>query len=74
MYQTLSEQWRSNDQDGHIEPQHDKINKVTCAPREDSDQHSDQSSICTLWVAKDPSFFHAVSEDSDQTGWMPMLI
>ena len=35
---------------------------------------SDQSSLCTLWVAKDPSFLHADSKDSDQTGRMPRLI
>ena len=35
---------------------------------------SDQSSICAQWVAKDPRFLHADSEDSDQTGWMPRLI
>ena len=29
---------------------------------------SDQSSLCTQWAAKDPSFLHANSEDSDQTG------
>ena len=34
----------------------------------------DQSSLCTQWVAKDPSFLHADSEDSDQTGRMPRLI
>ena len=33
-----------------------------------------ESSLCTQWVAKDPSFLHADSEDSDQTGWMPRLI
>ena len=32
-----------------------------------------ESSLCTQWVAKDPSFPHADSEDSDQTGWMPRL-
>ena len=26
------------------------------------------------WVAKDPSFLHVDSEDSDQTGRMPRLI
>ena len=31
---------------------------------------SDQSLRCVLWVAKDPSFLHADSEDSDQTGRM----
>ena len=35
---------------------------------------SDQSSLCTQWVAKDPSFLHADSENSDQTGRMPRLI
>ena len=32
-----------------------------------------ESSLCAQWVAKDPSFLHADSEDSDQTGWMPRL-
>ena len=35
---------------------------------------SDQPSLCAQWVAKDPSFLHADSKDSDQSGWMPMLI
>ena len=35
---------------------------------------SDQSSLCTQWVAKDLSFLHADSEDSDQSGRMPRLI
>ena len=30
-----------------------------------------ESSLCAQWVAKDQSFLHADSEDSDQTGWMP---
>ena len=30
-----------------------------------------ESSLCAEWVAKDPSFLHADSEDSDQTGLMP---
>ena len=33
-----------------------------------------ESSLCAQWVAKDPSFLHANSEDSDQTGRMPRLI
>ena len=33
-----------------------------------------ESSLCTEWVAKDPRFLHADSEDSDQTGRMPRLI
>ena len=35
---------------------------------------SDQSSLCALWVAKDPRVLHADSEDSDPTGRMPRLI
>ena len=35
---------------------------------------SDQSSLYAQWVAKDPSFLHADSEDSDHTGRMPRLI
>ena len=31
-------------------------------------------SLCAQWVAKDPSFLHADSEDSDQNGWMSRLI
>ena len=31
-------------------------------------------SLCAQWVVKDPRFFHADSEDSDQTGRMPRLI
>ena len=33
-----------------------------------------KSSLCVQWVAEDPSFLHADSEDSDQTGRMPRLI
>ena len=33
-----------------------------------------ESSMYTQYVAKDPSFLHADSEDSDQTGRMPSLI
>ena len=33
-----------------------------------------ESSLCAQWVAKDPSFLHADSEDTDQTGRMPRLI
>ena len=33
-----------------------------------------ESSLCAQWVAKDPSFLHAPSEDSDQTRRMPRLI
>ena len=33
-----------------------------------------ESSLCAQWVAKDPRFLHADSENSDQTGRMPRLI
>ena len=33
-----------------------------------------ESSLCAQWVAKDPTFLHADSEDSDRTGRMPRLI
>ena len=33
-----------------------------------------ESSLCAQWVAKDPSFLQAGSEDTDQTGRMPRLI
>ena len=50
-----------------FEPQHDKINKMTCAPSEDSDQPEhppswSKSLLCTQWVAKDPKFLHVGSK------------
>ena len=33
-----------------------------------------ESALCAYWVAKDPSFFHGDSEDSDQTARMPRMI
>ena len=33
-----------------------------------------ESSLCAHWVAKDPRFLHADSEDSDQSGRMSRLI
>ena len=33
-----------------------------------------ESSLFAQWVAKDPMFLNADSEDSDQTGRMPRLI
>ena len=44
-----------------------------CEQRRQSAQ-SDQSLLCTQWIAKDPSFLHADTEDSDETGRMPRLI
>ena len=53
------------------EPQHYKKNKMTCAPSEDSNQPGHPPS---QWVAEDPMFLHADSEDSDQIGRMSRLI
>ena len=53
------------------EPQHYKTNKMTCASSEDSDQPGHPP---PQWVAEDPMFLHADSEDSDQTGRMSRLI
>ena len=61
------------------EPRHDKTKKI--AVRQAKTQISlgirqvwSESSLCTQWVAKDPKFLQADSEDSDQTGQMPRLI
>ena len=54
------------------EPPRDKNQQNDCAPSEDSDQPGHP--LCAQWVAKGPSFLHADSEDSDQTGRMPRLI
>ena len=61
------------------EPLHDKTNKVTVRPAKTQISLGicpvwSESSLCTQWVAKDASFLHADSEDSDQTGRMPRLI
>ena len=61
------------------EPRHDKTNKVTVRPAKTQISLGirpvwSESSLCAWWVAKDPSFLHADSEDSDQTGRMPRLI
>ena len=58
---------------------HDKTNKVTVRPAKTQISLGihpvwSESSLCAQRVAKDPSFFHADSEDSDQTGRMPRLI
>ena len=61
------------------EPLHDKTNKMRVRPaktRISLGIHPvwSESSLCAQWVAKDSSFLHADSEDSDQTGRMPRLI
>ena len=61
------------------EPPHDKTNNVAMRPAKTQISLGirpvwSESSLCAQWVAKDPSFLHANSEDSDQTGRMPRLI
>ena len=60
-------------------PPHDKTNKMTVRPAKTQISRGirplwSESSLCAQWVAKDPSFLHADSEDSDQTGQMPRLL
>ena len=57
----------------------DKTNKMTVRPAKTQISLGirpvwSESSLCTQWVAKGPSFLHADSEDTDQTGRMPRLI
>ena len=58
--------------------QHDKTNKVIVHPAKTQISLDrpvcSESSLCAQWVAKDPSFLHVDSEDSDQTGRIPRLI
>ena len=60
-----------------IEPPHDKTVEMIVRPAKTqinlASAPTGQSSLCAQWVAKDPSFLHANSEDSDQTGRMPRL-
>ena len=62
-----------------FEPRHDKTNKMTVHPANTQISLGicpvwSESSLCTQWVAKDPSVLQVDSKDSDQTGWMPRLI
>ena len=62
-----------------VELPHDKTNKMTVHPAKTQISLGirpvwSESSLSARWVAKDPSFLHADSEDSDQTGRMPGLI
>ena len=61
------------------EPRHDKTNKMSVRPAKTQICLGirpvwSEFSLCAQWVVKDPSFLHADSEDSDQTGRMPRLI
>ena len=54
------------------EPPYDKTNKVSMHPAKMQISLGihpvwSESSMCSQWVAKDPSFLHADSKDSDQT-------
>ena len=62
-----------------FEPPHDKTNKMTVRPAKTQISLGirpvcSESSLCAKWVAEDPMFLHADSENSDQTGRMPRLI
>ena len=55
--------------------QHDKTNKVTVRPANLGIRPVwSESSLCAQWIAKDPSFLPADSEDSNQIGRMFRLI
>ena len=61
------------------EPRHDRTNKVTARPAKTQISLGVRPvwsafSLCAQWVAKDLSFLHPDSEESDQTGRMPRLI
>ena len=62
--------------DESFQPTHVKTNKMTVCPAETKISLGirPESLLCAQWVAKDPSFLHADSEDSDQTGRVPRLI
>ena len=52
---------------------HDKTNKMSVCPAKAQISLGicpvwSESSLCAQWVAKDPRFLHAESEDSNQTG------
>ena len=58
------------------EPRHDKTSKVSVRPAKTQISLGirpvwSESLLCAQWVAKDPGFLHADSEDSDQTGRIP---
>ena len=62
-----------------IKGRRDKTNKMSVRPAKTQISLGirpvwSESSLSAQWVAKDPSFLHADSEDSDQTRRMPRLI
>ena len=77
-YVNVRSRWKDHDQKRYA-PRHDKTNKMAVRPAKTQISLGirpvwSESSLCAQWVAKDPSFLHADSEDSDQTGQMPRLI
>ena len=70
-YQTLC--WQKVISSSQNELWHDKTNKMSVRPAKTQISLNirpdwSESSLCTQWVAMDPRFLHADSEDSDQTG------
>ena len=62
-----------------FEPPHNKTNKMTVRPAKTQISLGirpvwSEYSLCAQWVAKDLSFLHADSEDSDHTGRMARLV
>ena len=60
------------------EPRHDKTNKMSVRPAKTQISLGNrpvcsESSLFALWVAKNPRFLHADSENSDQPVRMPRL-
>ena len=77
--QWIKKKWQPPGTCHKIEPEHDKTNKIACAPSKDSDQLGHPPSL--IWgfavCMKKPwalSHHKPHSEDSDQTGWIPRLI
>ena len=60
------------------EPEHDKTNKMTCGPSEDSDQPGHLPSLvrlcCLLEESLDPVLPIKHTVNTDQAGQMPRLI
>ena len=54
------------------DPVHDKTNKIKCTPS--IRPVWSVFLLCAEWIAKDPRFLHADSEDSDHTGRTSRLI
>ena len=65
-----NELYNKTKEKSQFEPPHDKTNKMNVRPAKTQISLGirlvwSESSLCAEWVAKDPSFLHADSEDSD---------